>query len=535
MLAINEDRILGLIKYFVAKPDSILKELVQNSRRARAKNVYITLKDGKITYKDDGKGLDSYKPLLTLGDTGWDSDTVETESPAGFGFYSLISHASQININNDLSIDCNKFLGNRSYRQTTLEQIENMKPSQEGFYLEATLLPEVELNDYSNLQYFEDMNIYVNNKQVNDFSVSHLKKELGSRYIHTEYEGNDLFINKAFYCEHKNIKYADIAVIYRGELIRQFYRHLAYLSGADIIFVIKQGSPLNLQLPFREDIKYDDKYEKLLSYCWNTLEQYANSLIERKYDFHLKEFDNEVDAKIMKKLILEKKCEGYVLFYAREHFYDRYNDKFMMLLKPENVKIVEKALGCKLAIVKRVSHGVPYFESASDKIRIQVYDGYWSTTDEVKEIYETITRYLQNIDIVDITGHDSTIPVASYDRLKDNEYMVANNPGELDSPVIILVKNRDNIFKLWNDISGDDLLYGYILNSPFINEEEDWSLQVQDCIEKIGDAIAIRHNKFGYFIDELYGIVEKHGYDKAISRKWLHDTLRNITKMKRGA
>jgi len=57
---------------------------------------------------------------------------------------------------------------------------------------------------------------------------------------------------------------------------------------------------------------------------------------------------------------------------------------------------------------------------------------------------------------------------------------------------------------------------------------------VQDYIEKIGDAIAIRHNKFGYFIDELYGIVEKHGYDKAISRKWLHDTLRNMIKMKRG-
>lgn len=71
-------------------------ELLQNARRAGADIVNIEIEplpgDGagsQITVRDNGRGIDDFQNLLTLGGSGWDANVTTTEDPAGMGFFSL--------------------------------------------------------------------------------------------------------------------------------------------------------------------------------------------------------------------------------------------------------------------------------------------------------------------------------------------------------------------------------------------------------------------------------------------------------------
>lgn len=80
-------------------PRTIFAELLQNSRRAGASQVAISViaEAGKVvsavTIHDNGRGVDHPEDLLTLGGTGWSEDTQAKEAPAGMGFFSLCASA----------------------------------------------------------------------------------------------------------------------------------------------------------------------------------------------------------------------------------------------------------------------------------------------------------------------------------------------------------------------------------------------------------------------------------------------------------
>src|SRR5260370_41221534 len=71
-------------------------EVLQNSRRAAATLVEVGIDEVQgssarcvVTILDNGTGIRDFEQLLTLGDSGWRTDTQTTEDPAGMGFYSL--------------------------------------------------------------------------------------------------------------------------------------------------------------------------------------------------------------------------------------------------------------------------------------------------------------------------------------------------------------------------------------------------------------------------------------------------------------
>jgi hypothetical protein len=71
-----------------------ITELLQNARRAGAKNVWITQKKANdeefiTTVKDDGCGVDDYATLLNAGKTDWNKKTQQAEDPAGMGLFCL--------------------------------------------------------------------------------------------------------------------------------------------------------------------------------------------------------------------------------------------------------------------------------------------------------------------------------------------------------------------------------------------------------------------------------------------------------------
>ncbi len=88
-------------RFFNGTFDDIFNELLQNCRRAGAKQVAILAQHhekggGIVTIRDDGCGLGDPKAILTLGGSDWEEGVKKTEDPAGAGFYALASRGATI-------------------------------------------------------------------------------------------------------------------------------------------------------------------------------------------------------------------------------------------------------------------------------------------------------------------------------------------------------------------------------------------------------------------------------------------------------
>jgi anti-sigma regulatory factor (Ser/Thr protein kinase) len=89
-------RFLGKVdRVFDASPTTVFNELLQNARRAGAKEVVVTLEafednnSVRVKFADDGIGMEDPAALLCLADKGWDDETENREDPAGMGFFCL--------------------------------------------------------------------------------------------------------------------------------------------------------------------------------------------------------------------------------------------------------------------------------------------------------------------------------------------------------------------------------------------------------------------------------------------------------------
>lgn len=71
--------------------DDIAAELLQNSRRAGATRIDVTIEGDRITFKDNGRGIKDPSIILNIATSDWDKETLETEHPAGMGIFSLAS------------------------------------------------------------------------------------------------------------------------------------------------------------------------------------------------------------------------------------------------------------------------------------------------------------------------------------------------------------------------------------------------------------------------------------------------------------
>jgi hypothetical protein len=76
-------------RLFTGTLDGRIIEILQNARRADATEVTITNKEGLVTVRDNGSGIDDFAKLLDLGDSDWDQAMEESEDPAGVGIFCL--------------------------------------------------------------------------------------------------------------------------------------------------------------------------------------------------------------------------------------------------------------------------------------------------------------------------------------------------------------------------------------------------------------------------------------------------------------
>ncbi len=102
---IHESAVKRVTRIYAATAAEILAEILQNSRRAGATRVRISVAAPAagtdeiavaagdtpftVTISDDGMGIADPAVLLSFGENGWDNDLVRREDAAGFGFASL--------------------------------------------------------------------------------------------------------------------------------------------------------------------------------------------------------------------------------------------------------------------------------------------------------------------------------------------------------------------------------------------------------------------------------------------------------------
>ena len=88
---VSKRLLLKADRLFTGTLDGRIIEILQNARRAGAAEVTITNKDGLVTVRDNGKGIEDFSKLLDLGDSDWDDAMEKAEDPAGVGVFCLAS------------------------------------------------------------------------------------------------------------------------------------------------------------------------------------------------------------------------------------------------------------------------------------------------------------------------------------------------------------------------------------------------------------------------------------------------------------
>ena len=86
---VNQKLLAKADRLFTGTLGGRIAEVLENARRAGATRVEITIADGWVTVKDNGKGIEDFAKLLDLGGSGWDERTEQSEDPAGVGLFCL--------------------------------------------------------------------------------------------------------------------------------------------------------------------------------------------------------------------------------------------------------------------------------------------------------------------------------------------------------------------------------------------------------------------------------------------------------------
>jgi len=97
---INANRLIERIGEMFSKGTTVVGELMQNARRAGATKVLIETDptQKQMVVMDDGCGIVDFQKLITIAESGWSDEILESEDPFGIGFASAVFAAKGITV-----------------------------------------------------------------------------------------------------------------------------------------------------------------------------------------------------------------------------------------------------------------------------------------------------------------------------------------------------------------------------------------------------------------------------------------------------
>jgi hypothetical protein len=96
-LQTNQNRLIATLRHAFTQA-SMLGELLQNARRAKARHIHITAEGDTLTVSDDGEGIADLQALICIAESGWDEELKARENPFGIGVLSTLYFARSLRV-----------------------------------------------------------------------------------------------------------------------------------------------------------------------------------------------------------------------------------------------------------------------------------------------------------------------------------------------------------------------------------------------------------------------------------------------------
>ncbi|WP_338807020.1 ATP-binding protein [Pseudomonas chlororaphis] len=96
-LQTNQNRLIANLRHAFTQA-SMLGELLQNARRARASHIHITVDGDVLTVSDDGTGIADLQTLISIAESGWDKSLQARENAFGLGVLSTLYFAHSLRV-----------------------------------------------------------------------------------------------------------------------------------------------------------------------------------------------------------------------------------------------------------------------------------------------------------------------------------------------------------------------------------------------------------------------------------------------------
>jgi hypothetical protein len=99
-VSVNESGTIRNGRYAFADRMTLVRELLQNARRAGATQVDVTYDDTakSLIVQDDGRGIENWQALLSFNESGWDATVIERERAFGMGFSKVLYAATSVTV-----------------------------------------------------------------------------------------------------------------------------------------------------------------------------------------------------------------------------------------------------------------------------------------------------------------------------------------------------------------------------------------------------------------------------------------------------
>ncbi len=286
-LLVNPDRIRSSLKrLFHNSIAEVLAEIFQNSQRAGAKNVAITITPDGFSIQDDGhgilNGIDGVHTLLKLAESNFDNPTIDDQDPMGIGIVSLLSHdqVEEVTFASNgllLRIDPNRWWEDSTYYSTWFTRLEESPEPLSGLLIyvrcKAELITKLReaLADHSSRfnnvldgtspaeGYEGILNITLDGKPVKTSMPqwTHTTYSL----VKTTYQGSTLTIG------YDHDYYRRSSVRWFGQVIPLPQSHHGFRFHLDV----QSGRPVNPLSPTRAGVIEDAAYNNLLTFVENEI------------------------------------------------------------------------------------------------------------------------------------------------------------------------------------------------------------------------------------------------------------------------
>lgn len=349
--AINEDRLFRNLPYFFSNPSKVTTELIQNAERSGADRASIEYRDGVLKVIDNGSGTSNPEALLVLAESDWDEKVLNNSNPAGFGLFFLFSVSETVTVRSlfgELTINCARYMEDRAYRETILDDNIPHGKTDQGFEIVAVLKKDVAEHfavNTDDLAYFP-LSISFNGEGI---ERKYTDTEFASYKIKTTYLGNKVYINPSA-ALHVNELSDDhferkMMVIWYGMAIRDSRR------SQDIIIDVKSGTPLTPQLPYRYEIQRNSSFyqfkefvrKEIVDYCLAAINTANTDASDKRELFDM--------MKIMSTLATQDELDMLNIFYIRERekYYDDEDVSLKIIKKGSPAVISEEIIGLHIS------------------------------------------------------------------------------------------------------------------------------------------------------------------------------------------